>query len=573
MNDPAPGWLRWLGDWRTVWVLTFAFLVVGVEAVFSGRLIHAAGLWTWRAPGVMADAPLPALFFRHLRPPVALLHLPLAGLGYRAFCLVHLTLAATAIPALAAVARRLGQPLFVLPALVLATSPALSIAAAGGHYHADLVAGLSLALYLLVVRRRGALAGLCLAACVLTTWELVPLTLAIVFGLPADDPRRRRLALGVAVPVLTYLLGGALVHADLLWSMRALGSETGLGVGELSRRALACSPLIGLPLLAGCSSLPRTERALALALAAFLVSSCVLWAAGLGDPSPLALALALPALGLVVGRQCSALAGRASTGFPVDGSDDSDDSDDQAPPADGGWGSIAGLTLVALVPLLAGLAARVELAPLLPLALITWALGFALARLLSPRWALVAWCLLALLTLSAGIEHSIELAPDRRLEKLEQWWRDLGPEPGAVVVTDHPLAETWLIHRGLVEADSDPPLYLWVRPGSLTALDLELPRRPGLRELLGVALREHEFGRPLARVPSPSNSDPGTVFILTDDGALAEELGVPLDRWRRSLDMEVDRGPSRLLIGRVPTPSSSPLPAATSNADANGVQE
>ncbi|MBK8234178.1 MAG: hypothetical protein IPK74_01355 [Deltaproteobacteria bacterium] len=201
--------------WAPVVAITVAFVVLAVIEVARGRFVHDEGLLTYHFAKLAWLEPRAALFLQKSRPPISLLYAPAAALGWHAFAVLHVLVAAAALPCIAAIAARLGHGRPAIATLVLAASPLFAAAAVAGVSNSDGVALACVATWLLVCTRRGALAGALLAALPWVRAELAPLSALLLVA--SGTRHGGRAWLGAIAFVVVYALLGALEHRDVLW--------------------------------------------------------------------------------------------------------------------------------------------------------------------------------------------------------------------------------------------------------------------------------------------------------------------------------------------------------------------
>lgn len=146
------------------WALALVALAFGLWSGLGDRYLHDEGLLTWHFAQVTLEAPAAALFWQKSRPLLAALYGPFAGLGKPVFTVIHVVIAALALPLLAGVARAIGQRSPNLPALLVASSALWLACGPAGVSNSDALTGLCLALYLWLARGRPLAAGLLLGA-------------------------------------------------------------------------------------------------------------------------------------------------------------------------------------------------------------------------------------------------------------------------------------------------------------------------------------------------------------------------------------------------------------------------
>jgi hypothetical protein len=211
---------------RPVGLVATAFFTLGAALVFAIPGADDEGYLTFIGARVMLDEPLAGFFFQKIHPVLSAFYAPIAALGWPAFRIAHVLVAALGIWLLGDAVERLGGS-GVLGALVLALSPAFLLAAVAGQSNTDGVAFFAAVLNLHARGGRAALAGAALAGvAVWTRYELALLLGAVVLWGSIDRKERwARLAAACAFPIL-YVLSGALYHGDLGWIARFTPSIT-----------------------------------------------------------------------------------------------------------------------------------------------------------------------------------------------------------------------------------------------------------------------------------------------------------------------------------------------------------
>ncbi|MCB9702842.1 MAG: hypothetical protein H6711_13180 [Myxococcales bacterium] len=297
------------------WALALVALAFGLWSGLGDRYLHDEGLLTWHFAQVTLEAPAAALFWQKSRPLLAALYGPFAGLGQPVFTVIHVVIAALALPLLAGVARAIGQRSPNLPALLVASSALWLACGPAGVSNSDALTGLCLALYLWLARGRPLAAGLLLGALLFARSEVAVFAGGI--GLYALLRGPRRLALAIPALPAIYALLGALYHHDLLWSLRfppalpAPPPETprfgaagyAAGLGDTLDALVALSPALLLLLAARPRRMAVIERLAAALALAYLAAIRGLPAIGLFnfDSSPRYLLPALPFAALAIG--------------------------------------------------------------------------------------------------------------------------------------------------------------------------------------------------------------------------------------------------------------------------------
>ncbi|MFT3769681.1 MAG: hypothetical protein QM820_29950 [Minicystis sp.] len=179
---------------------------------------HDEGLLTYGCACALGEDFIPSFFLQKTRPLLSLFYLPAAWAGLPVFLVIHVLVAATTIPLVAACARALGIRHANVAAAVVACSPVFLWCGPTGLSNSDGVAGLALVLYLLAARRRPFLAGAVLGGLPWIRYEIVPFA-ALLAAFALLRWRSRALVVGLALWPGLYLLGGAVYHRDLLWAL------------------------------------------------------------------------------------------------------------------------------------------------------------------------------------------------------------------------------------------------------------------------------------------------------------------------------------------------------------------
>jgi len=547
------------------WLLTVSVVVLGALAIEGDRYLHDEGLLTWYFAQMTATEPAALLFFQKSRPLLSLLYAPLEllGLGLTSFLVVHTLVAAAALPLLAATARKLGlgKTANLAPAL-LATSALWFACGPAGVSNSDAVTGLSLVVYLWIVRDRPLAAGALLGALLFARSELA--LFAVGLGLfSLFHPRTSvRLALGLPLIPALYALCGALYHHDLLWALHfppalpAPPPETPrFGAGgygaELGTTLIAILSLTpGLLLLPALPLRPRGPWRMS-AKAATLV----------GDASAVA---DDPRLRLFAALALAYLA--AIRGLPILGLFNFDDSPRYLLPAlpcaalalaliarrwsDADVGRRATLTLAIWLAL-----AVVGEAEAGPLPLVTAALLFGILALARGGRPLLAG--VALLLTSAATAPLLEPTTRMRradndpdLPALSAWLIDHPEHQTTALVTNIPVLDAWLRRQGV---ETGPVYYLL---GTDQDYELEELSNAAVdqREALHRGIERTFYGRPLLppRAPTDGPKRP-RLFILNDDDRLDGSL--PPDLWRGRLEPVATLGRLRIAVDQTAPPA------------------
>lgn len=214
----AAGTSWWLRSKTVTAGLTAAYVFIGLIFALTDRNFHDEGLLTYYWAAWVRQDWAPVLFLQKTKPVLAALYAPVSGAGIRATMIAHVVLAATAIPALAATARRLGHALPNLPALAMAVSPLYLFGGSSGLSNVDGAAGVALAFCFLTGARQPWLGGFVAGVLPWVRFELGLMTAAVgAWAFFVEPNRRRSVLLGLASFPLLYALAGALYHEDLLW--------------------------------------------------------------------------------------------------------------------------------------------------------------------------------------------------------------------------------------------------------------------------------------------------------------------------------------------------------------------
>ncbi len=526
------------------WALAAAFFVIGVLAARSDRFLHDEGMLSWFFAGIMAEEPVATLFFLKSRPPLALLYAPFASLGLDAFLVVHVLIAALAIPLVAAVARALDQRAPNLVALALAASPMFFASSASGVGNSDAITGFMLVLYLLVVRRAPAAAGVVAGALPLIRAEMSIFVIALALYCLARE--RRRFLLALPSVGLLFAVAGAFYHHDVLWfihyppTLMGQGEATPLrgafGYAQASAGAtvgvlLAIAPLLGLLALVPWRRFASLERVLLLASLVFVLAIRGFPIIGLFhfDDSPrytLPMILALVPLG----RLANVWLEEAR---------------------DSRWwaAGILGLLWIAGVAL-----DRSEHAPLLLVAVAAWALIWAAARRPYPRLALAMTAALGLGAAAAPpLVDATLLSSDQHARRHAVFAEWVATDPARVrssrIITNVHLLSTWSRRHGLEGSG--------LTIESIISRDIEEELRTLTNEQSGQyatlisILHRHFYGQPLpADELRPELLHGDVVFVLESDQRL--EAVMPSGEWEPLLTTLVERDGLRIAAFKPP---------------------
>src|SRR5260221_445575 len=146
-------------DRRVALGLGALYAIVGFIRCADPATLHDEGLLTYGFARAMDQDLIATLFFQKARPVLSLLYAPVALAGLTVFLVVHVVVAAAAIPLVAATARVFGIRNANLAALVVACSPVFLWCGPMGLSNSDGAAGLALVVYLLAARRAPFVAG------------------------------------------------------------------------------------------------------------------------------------------------------------------------------------------------------------------------------------------------------------------------------------------------------------------------------------------------------------------------------------------------------------------------------
>ncbi len=194
------------------------FCVAGVAALQWRGLVDDEGYYTWLMARVLWAEPLATGFYLKCHPFLSAAYALPSRLGWPAFLVAHVLVAALTVWLIGRVAERLGGRGWVASAIV-AVSPTFFVCATAGQSNVDGIAILALALYGYTGRGRAAatLAGLAMVAGLLGRFEFAPLFLG--FLAHAAFHGRWRVVAAAAAGGLAYWLGGAVYHGDLAWPL------------------------------------------------------------------------------------------------------------------------------------------------------------------------------------------------------------------------------------------------------------------------------------------------------------------------------------------------------------------
>jgi hypothetical protein len=217
LSDRAAGALDFLlTDRRVPWVLAAGFFALGSVFAVTDYTLNDEGLFTFMSADQTRYAFNAIFFFQKSKPVLSLLYwLPVLG-GLTPFFVAHTLVAALAIPMAAATARAMKILTPNVPAFILAFSPLYLFGAPAGLANTDGVAGVVVALWLLLALQRPFLAGVVLGTLPWMRSELALFCAMLVLPLSIGQ-RNGRLLLGTAVFPVVYWLWGTTYHHDLLW--------------------------------------------------------------------------------------------------------------------------------------------------------------------------------------------------------------------------------------------------------------------------------------------------------------------------------------------------------------------
>ncbi|MBX7080142.1 MAG: hypothetical protein K1X88_13180 [Nannocystaceae bacterium] len=529
--------MRWRPAAPWVWAATAAFVVAGWIEVVRGRWLHDEGLLTYHFAALAWSEPTATLLLQKSRPPISALFAPFAALGFDAFALAHVLLAAAAIPALAAIARRLEHRWPSLPAVVLASSPLYFGAAVAGVSNSDGVALAVIATWLWFVRGRVRWGCALLGALPWVRAELAPLS-ALLLLVALREHRWRALQGALAFP-LGYALVGAIVHADLLWWAHfppALPEpmadnpywahhdgriDTATIVASLVALTPAC--VLAVPITR--ARMPAVQWAwlcfAALELGVLL--ALPRWRVFNFDLSPRYLLPVLPALALGIGWRAQALGetdSRAARLLEV--------------------GLLAGATVAAHAATVAG----APPAGLVAVAVCAAVIALARAGALGPARAL----LLALLVVAPwGFGDGVRLRRDREAPELAEILARLREDPG---LHERPIYTNVPLLAAAVQREPLPlgRVHYLVQADQLHELVALSNPDNGQRQRLLAALQRDFYGTPVfPDALAPEQLPDDAVLVLVDDARLS--LVMPPERWDDAL--VVRSGSARLRIAEL----------------------
>jgi hypothetical protein len=310
-----------------VLLVAAVYLVASLVAVSDSRTAHDEGLLMYGFSRGLSLSFAPVFFWQKCKPALALFYLPVARLGFGAYLVAHVLVAAAAVAAVGEVARALGHRRPWIASLVLALSPVFTWSSLVGISNSDGVAFAVLSLYLLVVHRRPALAGLVLGLLPWVRYESTIFAgLVVLYGLFAL--RSPRFLSGLCAWPIAYLGAGAVYHRDPLWFLHYLPGISGMMPGNevweggfashgfvtLVATYSLISAALGLCVLLRPMRLHPLERVLGLSAFAYLALFALTHVAPLNIGPAFVIgfsaryaALAVPSVALLVGRVVDAV--------------------------------------------------------------------------------------------------------------------------------------------------------------------------------------------------------------------------------------------------------------------------
>lgn len=290
------------------------YVSTGVFLVVTQLTLNDEGLLTYYWARWLRSDFSATFFFQKLKPVLCLIYAVPAIFGIQAMMLVHVLVAASAVPLMAATARSLGHRLPNAAALVVAFSPLYFFGGSAGFANNDGVVGMTLVLYLLCARRRPLMAGFVAGLLPWVRAELATFT-AVVAIYAVFTSRDRWYLAGMVVFPLVYAISGAAYHHDALWLLHyppaapvdpdnPMWNVQLIGFRFLLEPAAAVTPLAALALLLPAKRLGRIERALVAYVLLNVVTINVFPMFRLGNfgTAPRYLVHVLPALALLIGR-------------------------------------------------------------------------------------------------------------------------------------------------------------------------------------------------------------------------------------------------------------------------------
>jgi hypothetical protein len=202
---------------RATLIVAATFAAIGAVLVLVLPGADDEGYLAFIGARVMLDDPIAGFFFQKIHPALSAFYAPAAALGWTAYRLAHVLVAASALWLVGDAVDRLGGK-GTLAAALVALSPAFLLAAVAGQSNTDGVFFFAAVLNLHTRGGRAALAGAALAGFALwTRYETAPMLAAVVvWGLFEREGRIAR-ALALAAFPLVYVVSGAAYHGDALW--------------------------------------------------------------------------------------------------------------------------------------------------------------------------------------------------------------------------------------------------------------------------------------------------------------------------------------------------------------------
>lgn len=315
-------------------LITAVFCVTVLALALSGRVGSDEGRLTYLGAQIAADDLAAGLFLQKLHPALSLLYLPTVALGWNAFAVAHVLLAALGVLAVGRWVERLGGDGW-LAALTVAASPAYWFSAATGQSNSDGLALLAVGLWLYEgdTRRQRFAAGVVLGLTVWARYEFAAFVGVLVLVALAR-PGRREAVLGALVFPLLYLSAGAVYHHAPLWFLQnpPMESTPPPGLADVFRLTPNAENILRIfsayALVAGTWALLFTPAAFARggsARAAAVVSAALLLAFtvspffGIDGPevAPRYLSIALPGIAIAVAFTREATLHRALAVAPL----------------------------------------------------------------------------------------------------------------------------------------------------------------------------------------------------------------------------------------------------------------
>lgn len=217
---------------RSSLIVAATFAAIGVVLVLAMPGADDEGYLAFIGARVIAADPIAGFFFQKIHPALSALYALPAALGWTAYRIAHVLVAAGGLWLIGDAVERLllngsrveaGRPPLAsnkgaLAAALVALSPAFLLAAVAGQSNTDGIAFFAAVLNLHARGGRAAIAGAALAGFALwTRYETAPMLAAVVvWGLFEPRGRLAR-ALAVSAFPLFYVVAGAVYHGDALW--------------------------------------------------------------------------------------------------------------------------------------------------------------------------------------------------------------------------------------------------------------------------------------------------------------------------------------------------------------------